>query len=346
MVRILKDDPVVEYAELNYMAHMTLVPNDTYYGLQWNLHDATYGGINMEGAWDIETGDPNVIIAILDTGVAYEDFNEFIQASDFAETHFVPGYDFINDDNHPNDDQGHGTHVAGTLAQSTNNEIGVAGIAFGCSLCPIKVLDEEGYGDHFTISQGIYFAIAQGARVINLSLGSDAHSRTLREAVAYAYDQGVTIVCSAGNEFLKGNAVSYPAAYDDYCIAVGATAFDKIRAPYSSTGDYVDLCAPGGNVLMDLNHDGYVDGILQQTFQTHVDDFAFWFLQGTSMAAPHVSGAAALLVSQGITKPDRVREALENTAVDLGQPGWDAQYGWGLVDVEAALLYWDDESSY
>jgi serine protease len=306
------------------------------------LHETSSGGINMEGAWDIEMGDPNVIIAILDTGIAYEDFDEFNQAPDFTQTRFIPGYDFINDDNHPNDDQGHGTHVAGTIAQSTNNEIGVAGIAFGCSLCPVKVLDHEGYGDHYTITQGIYYAVAQGARVINLSLGSDGDSNTLRNAIAYAYDQGVTIVCSAGNEFLKGNTVSYPAAYDDYCIAVGATAFDKTRAPYSNTGDYVDLCAPGGDVQRDLNQDGYVDGILQQTFQAEVDNFAFWFFQGTSMAAPHVSGAAALLISHGITEPDRVREALENTAVDLGQPGWDTQHGWGLLDVEAALLYWDD----
>lgn len=329
----------VDYAEVNPLVWAFFVPNDEFYSFQWNLQDGATGGINMEPAWDIHTGDPNVIVAVLDTGVAYEDFEDFTRAPDLAYTLFVPGYDFINDDEHPNDDQGHGTHVAGTIAQSTNNGAGVAGIAFGCAVMPVKVLDANGLGDHFAIASGIYFAVEQGAKVINLSLGAPGSSRTLYDAVAYAYHQGVTVVCSAGNEFFEGNPVIYPAAFDNYCIAVGASTYNLTRAFYSSTGSFVDVVAPGGDIFSDLNDDGFADGILQQTFQTDPGDFSYWFYQGTSMAAPHVSGAAALLISHGVTEPNRVREAIEQTAIDLGRPGVDSAFGWGLLDVGAAMLY-------
>ena len=338
VVELYNREPDIEYAELNYYAYAFFVPDDPLYSYQWHFND-TLAGINIEQAWDITTGDPNVIIAVLDTGVAYENFRNFQRAPDLANTRFVAGYDFVNNDKHPNDEEGHGTHVAGTLAQSTNNGLGIAGIAFGCSIMPVKVLSRRGEAPYTTIADGVYFAADNGADVINLSLGGPFDSDTLRDAVAYAYGKGVTIVCSAGNDG-AGAPPSYPAAYDAYCIAVGATRYDQTRAYYSTTGSYVDLAAPGGDIDVDQNGDGYFDGILQQTFDRNPKDWGYWFYQGTSVAAPHVSGVAALLISTGVTGPDVVREALESTAEDLGIPGWDVEYGWGLVDAYAALNYY------
>ncbi|MGE5297046.1 MAG: S8 family peptidase, partial [Solirubrobacterales bacterium] len=266
MVADFLEHESVEYAELNHVVRLFFVPDDPYFSYQWDLHDAATGGIDMEAAWDITKGDPNVIVAVIDTGVAYETYDVYKQAPDLVWTHFVAGYDFVNDDSHPNDDNGHGTHVTGTLAQSTNNALGVAGIAFDCSIMPVKVMDATGEGDYFTISQGIYFAANHGAKVINMSLGADSASTTLQNALAYAYQKGVTIVCAAGNEYESGNAPDYPAAYDAYCIAVGATRYDKQRADYSNTGSYLDVVAPGGDMEVDQNNDGYPDGIVQQTF--------------------------------------------------------------------------------
>ena len=339
MVEVFGKEQIVDYAEVNYYARITLIPDDRYYQYQWNLNNEISGGIHSEAAWDIQTGDPNVIVAVLDTGIAYEDFETFRQAPDLAGTHFVPGYDFINNDFHANDDQGHGTHVTGTIAQNTNNSIGVAGVAFGCSIMPVKVISSEGKGSHFDIARGIYFSANNGAKVINMSLGGEGDSVTLRDAVGYAYSLGVTVVCAAGNEFLDGNPKSYPAAYDDYCIAVGATRYDETRAYYSNTGSYIDVVAPGGDLLVDQNGDGYGDGILQQTFGVDPNVFSYWFFQGTSMAAPHVSGAAALLISNGLTDPDMVRNVIEKTAKDLGPEGWDEETGWGLINIGTALNY-------
>jgi serine protease len=364
MVELYSHEPQVEYAELNYYARAHFeAPNDPHYYYQWHMDD-TYqwtgvisdpdrelvdgtnpyggyngGGINLEPARDITTGDPNVIVAVLDTGVAYETYKNFIQAPDLANTRFVPGYDFSYKDEHPNDDDGHGTHVTGTIAQSTNNELGVVGIAYNCSIMPVKVLNRRGEAPYATIADGVYFAADNGADIINMSLGGPYDSITLRDAVAYAYGKGVTIICSAGNDG-AGGPINYPAAYNAYCIAVAATRYDQTRAYYSTTGSFVDLAAPGGDINIDQNGDGYVDGILQQTFGDNPKDMGYWFYQGTSMAAPHVSGLAALLISIGVTGPDNIREALENTAEDLGTPGKDIEYGWGLIDAYAALNYY------
>jgi serine protease len=339
MVHDFAEHEFVEYAELNYHVRVFFVPDDPYFRYQWDLDNKVTGGIGMEKAWAIETGDPNVIIAVLDSGVAFEDYGVYRRAPDLAETHFVPGYDFVNDDEHPNDDNGHGTHVTGTIAQSTNNNLGVAGVAFGCSIMPVKIIDANGLGDYFTIAQGIYFAINHGARVINLSLGGKASSTTLERALKSAYQSGLTVVCAAGNDYQNGNPVIYPAAYDSYCITVGATRYDNQRAPYSSTGPHIDVVAPGGDMRVDQNADGYPDGIVQQTFSMDPTSFAYYFFQGTSMATPHVSGLAGLLISHGVAKPDDVRQAIEQTAKDLGTPGWDQEYGWGLIDPNAALTY-------
>ena len=343
MVELYSKDHNVEYAEPNYIRHAHWTPNDEYYPLQWHLDNDVYGGINMEQAWDIETGDPSVIVAVIDTGVAYEDYMGYYLAPDLAQTSFVPGYDFVNNDSHPNDDNSHGTHVAGTIAQSTNNGIGVAGVAFNCSIMPVKVLDANDDGTDADVAVGIRWATDHGADVINLSLGGPGASITLRNACAYAYNHGVTIVASAGNEYEEGNPVEYPAAYDAYVIAVGATRYDETRSYYSNTGSYLDLTAPGGDMRVDQNDDGYADGVLQQTFNPdtkNAGDFAYWFFQGTSMSAPHVSGVAALLISQGTaTTPDDIRQVLQSTAEDHGVAGWDEEYGWGIVDAYAALMW-------
>lgn len=344
MVEIYKRNPNVEYAEPNFIAYAFWAPNDSLYPYQWHFDNAEYGGINMESAWDIETGHPSVIVAVIDSGVAYEDYQpsrkeKYYLAPDLAETFFEPGYDFVNDDAHPNDDDGHGTHVTGTIAQSTNNTIGVSGIAFNSSIMPIKVLDKRGSGTYADIADGIYFAANNGAQIINMSLGGANGSITLENAVAYVYENGVTIVCASGNDG-SATTVSYPAAYDAYCIAVGATRYDEAIAYYSNGGASLDLTAPGGDVTVDQNNDGYGDGVLQQTFDRKTNNWGYWFYQGTSMAAPHVSGVAALLIANGVaTTPDEVKEALQSTAEDKGSIGWDPEYGWGIVDAYAALNY-------
>jgi serine protease len=339
MIELYSNHEEIEYAEKNYYVRLMLVPNDELFPLQWNFYNDVYGGIQIEAAWDIQTGDPNVIIAVIDSGVAYENFGIYRQAPDLARTHFVPGYDFVNNDSHPNDDNGHGTHVTGVIAQSTNNGIGCAGVAFNCSIMPVKVMDSSGSGTTFTITRGIYFAAANGAKVFNMSLGTNSNSQTMRDAIAYAYSRGVIIVCAAGNDFEEGNPTTYPAAYDDYVIAVGATRFDQTRSFFSNTGSYLDITAPGGDLNVDQNGDGEPDGILQQTFSDNPANFGYYFAEGTSSATPHVSGAAALLVSNGLTDPNMIWEALEQSAVDVGTPGWDEEYGWGILNVWAALNY-------
>jgi len=328
----------VVYAEPNYIAYAQMVPNDPYYKYQWHLDNPEYGGIGMEEAWNISTGTSSVVVAVVDTGIAYEDYDRYCQAPDLAQTFFVPGYDFVYHDSHPNDDNRHGTHVAGTVAQSTNNSLGVAGVAFNTSLMPVKVLDRRGSGTYADVASGIRYAADNGAKVINLSLGGSSDSDTLKDAVAYAYGKGVTVIAACGND--NESVCLYPAAYDRYVIAVGATQYDETKAPYSNYGLSLDLVAPGGNNNLDQNNDGYADGVLQQTFRNSifVCDFAYYFFQGTSMATPHVSGVAALVIANGnATTPDEVRAALQETAEDLGETGRDDTYGWGLVDAYAAL---------
>jgi serine protease len=352
MVTLYQADDAVDYAEPNYIAHAVMVPNDPYYRYQWHLDNDVYGGIQMEDAWDIQTGAPSVIVAVIDTGVAYEDYREgwkrYYQAPDLAGTSFVAGYDFVNNDAHPNDDHAHGTHVTGTLAQTTTNNLGVAGVAFNARIMPVKVLDESGSGYYSWIENGIYYATDQGAQVISLSLGGGAHSESLENAVKYAYENGVTVIAAAGND--ASSTISYPAAYDDSVIAVGATRYDETLAYYSNYGSSLDLVAPGGDLTMDQNGDGYGDGVLQNTFNPNTrrtNDFGYWFFQGTSMATPHVSGVAALLIANGNadadndgkTTPDEVRAVLQETAEDNGNPGRDTTYGWGLVDAHAALQW-------
>ncbi|MDW8072283.1 MAG: S8 family serine peptidase, partial [Anaerolineae bacterium] len=329
-------EPNVVFAEPNYYAYASdvparpfaFIPNDPYFDRQWNLQ-----AIQAPQAWDY-AGGQGIVVAVVDSGVAYEDFEHYRRAPDLANTLFVAGYDFVNNDPHANDDFGHGTHVAGTIAQSTNNGRGVAGVAFGATLMPVKVLDARGQGGFDAVARGVIFAADQGARVINLSLSGRKPSRLLQEAVQYAVDKGALVVAAAGN---SGGAVEYPAAYDPI-IAVGAVDYRLQRARYSNFGSPLDLVAPGGDTRTDANGDGLPDGILQETFQGDPTRFALHNMEGTSMAAPHVSGVAALLFAfNPSATAAQVRQVLEATARDLGTPGFDENYGYGLVQAAAAL---------
>ncbi|HDL00974.1 MAG TPA: peptidase S8, partial [candidate division Zixibacteria bacterium] len=246
MVTEYSADPNVVYAEPNYILRSYMVPNDPYYVYQWHMPM-----INMEQAWDNNTGS-GVVVAILDVGVAYEDYDVYAQAPDLAQTNFVPGYDFINNDSHPNDDNGHGTHVCGTIAQSTNNNLGVTGIAYNSSIMPVKVLDASGSGASDVVANGIYYAADNGAQVINMSLGSSFLSTTIQAACNYAKSKGVTIVCAAGNSGQK--VLEYPAALEA-CISVSAVRFDSTLAGYSTYNDSVDITAPGGDTGVDQDGD-------------------------------------------------------------------------------------------
>ena len=338
LAALLLDNPVIESAEPNYYRYADFTPNDPLYFYQWH-----FPMIQMPSAWDKSSG-AGVIVAVLDTGVAYEDYGPYVQAPDLAGTTFVAGWDFVNEDWHPNDDESHGTHVTGTIAQTTNNAMGVAGIAYGAKIMPVKVLDWMGGGTDQWVADGIVWAVNHGAQVLNLSLGGPSPSSVLEDVVNDAYDNGVTVVAAAGNHNwdVSNPGVSYPAAYEN-CIAVGAVRYDETRTYYSNYGPALDLVAPGGDLRVDQDGNGYTDGILQQTFDPYTKDytdFLYWFFQGTSVAVPHVSGVAALLIAHGnATTPDEVRAVLENTAKDKGIAGWDEEYGHGLIQASDALDY-------
>lgn len=330
VIESLHRSGLVEKAVPNFIRRADFTPDDPLFGDQWNLKEkADGGGIDMEAAWETQKGDVSVVVAILDTGVAYQDRGIYKRAPDLAETGFVQGYDFINGDPYADDDNWHGTHVCGTVAQSTDNTLGVAGVAFRCSIMPVKVLDQEGVGSDAAIIQGIRYAADNGADVINMSLSGEDESEILKEAVDYAASKGVIVCASSGNN--GRDAVAYPAGYRS-CIAVGATDRQSRRAGYSNYGDALDVVAPGGNAA---------EGILQQTYRYRgqpTGPFDYVESDGTSMASPHAAGVCALIKSKNPNwGAADVRGALASTCVDLGAAGWDPQYGFGLIDAAGAL---------
>ena len=277
-----------EYIEPNYIYHQLEVPNDPEYSKQWNLHT-----INVEQAWDETKGD-GVTVAVIDTGVT--------KVPDLKLTKFVRGYDFVNDRVSANDDNGHGTHVAGTIAQSTNNGYGVAGIAYEAKVMPLKVLAAGGGGTIADIAEAIKFAADRDVDVINMSLGGAGESHLMKEAIDYAYNKDVAIIAAAGNE--NRNAASYPARYP-HVISVAATDAAGEKAPYSNYGAGVDISAPGGSETAK---------IIQNTIDPSTGESTFVGFQGTSMAAPHVAGVAALVKASGVSEPEQVLDVLKRSA--------------------------------
>jgi serine protease len=321
----IRQDPNVEAAEPLMTLHASYQPNDPGFGDQWNLKM-----IHMPEAWEVSRG-KGVVVAVLDTGIAYEDHDDFRQVPDLKGVKFVEGYDFVNDDTHANDDHGHGTHVAGTIAQATNNGEGVAGVAFEATLMPVKVLDHFGSGTTAAISDAIRWAVDHGAKVLNLSLGGGGRSAVMEHAVEYARAHGAVVVCAAGNG--GRGVVEFPAAYPG-SVAVAAVGPTGERAPYSSWGKELDVAAPGGDKSR-----GEGSGIVQNTIDpTDVSKSVYASYQGTSMATPHVAAVAALLWAAGAKNPDQVEQALFASAhPPKGATGWTEQFGHGVIDAQAAL---------
>jgi serine protease len=304
-------------------------PDDPCFRYQWHLRQ-----VHLPDAWKLGQG-RGVTVAVIDTGVT--------RVPDLKDTKIVPGYNFVADNDRAEDDHGHGTHVAGTIAQATNNKLGVAGVAFGATIMPLKVLSADGRGSMAAIAQAIRYAADHGAKVINMSLGGPFPVVTIRHAVDYARDKGVTVVAAAGND--GRGRVSYPARYPGV-VAVASTQFDEKTTFYSNWGKEIDIAGPGGNTRVDQNGDGKPDGVLQNTVvpgDISRTDY-LWFM-GTSMASPHVAGVAALVVGAGVTRPDAVEAVLLETARrpkaaskgDSASARLDDHYGAGIVDANAAL---------
>ena len=297
----LQSDARFRFAEPNYIAHTTGRPDDPRLNEQWGLNQ-----ISVFNAWDHGMGE-GIIVAVLDTGVqsgGHDGIHDLQTGRDF-----VYGGSMY-------DAYGHGTHVSGTIAQKTDNGVGVAGVAPGVTLLPVKVLGDSGSGSLYGIAQGIIWAADEGASVINMSIGFWGGSQSVQEAVQYANNKGVVVVAAAGNE--DTSQLNYPAAYSEV-ISVGATTSTDRLASFTNWGQGLDLVAPGVDILQE------------------VPSWYYSAWSGTSMATPHVAAVAALVMAQGISDPEVVRQILQESATDLGDAGYDIWYGYGLLNAEAAV---------
>jgi serine protease len=308
------------------------------------------GGIDAVGAWRhlIEAGRPGAagtLVAVLDSGIAYRSFGgRFRRSPDFGPRQFVPGYDFVGHDRLPLDVGGHGTHVAGTIAEKTDNGIGVTGLAYNAKLMPIRVLNSKGEGNALRIARAIRFAIAHHAQVINMSFNFDCGEQVpmVNEALRAAYRHGVVTVASAGN-LSSDECVSAPAT-GPRVIGVGATTEGACLGKYSLAGPAVDLVAPGGGRPEKRCPSVAARPIYQVTLRAKsTDEFGIPAnYAGTSMAAAHVSGVAAMVLASRVIDPalspekrvEAVARQLRGTARDLGYPR--PRQGAGLVDAARA----------
>jgi serine protease len=381
----LNAQPEVAEAEPNALYRTSNTPNDPgFVQRQWNLT-----ALDMPRAWDINPGaTDNLTVAVVDTGItAVNRSYSFVTwngrttqnvavpygiSPDFNASRLVTPRDFVFWDGPVLDMQGHGTHVASTIGEDTNNSIAEAGIAYRVKLMPVKVcvgfwevqfaMTASGYRGYVPadsggcptseIVDGIRFAADNGAKVINLSLGGAEPSTTLRDALIYAVSKGAFVAVAMGNEYQEGNPIEYPAAYAsdiDGVMSVGAVGPSLKRAYYSSTGPHIEIAAPGGD-----DHEGGANGMIWQAtifradsnptvvVSPRFDRYAESAYEGTSMAAPHVAGVAALILSQGVTSPAAVEMLIKKTALALGAPdantpGRNREYGYGLIQPRAAL---------
>jgi serine protease len=363
-LRRLRAQRDVEWAVPDYTAHAAgaLVPNDPGNGhapkdweqLQWNFVGEF--GVDAPDAWanlaaDGAPGGKGVTVAVLDTGVAYANRGPFRRSPDFSRDQFVHGYDFVARNPFPNDRNGHGTLVAATIAEATNNRYGLTGLAYGAHIMPVRVLDSSGEGEASTIAQGVFFAVRHGAQVINLSLefspgvtASDIPE--LIEALRYAHHRGVLVVAAAGNE--GHSAIAYPARAP-YVVSVGATTEHGCLAAYSNDGSGLTLVAPGGGPDAALTGDPNCRpeqpagrDVYQVTFagsSPRVFGIPSGY-EGTSMATPHVAATAALIIASRVLGPHptpaQLTARLRATARKLGAGGDERLYGAGLVNAAEA----------
>ncbi len=361
----LRRQPGVAYAEPNYIAHTAgaFYPDDPgranvsqgWQKLQWNMLPAA--GVDAPRAWanllaDGRPGGRGVTVAVLDTGVAYRDWKQFSRSPDFASTKFVAPHDFVANNAFPLDRVGHGTFVAGVVAEATNNKVGLTGLAYGASIMPVRVLDAQGEGDETVIARGIRYAATHGAQIINLSLEflptqvrSAADIPEIVSAIGFARRRGAIIVGAAGND--ESDQLAYPARVAGV-ISVGATTRDRCLAAYSNGGSQLALVAPGGGddaiVRDDLNchPDRNLPSIYQLTLTPpHWGQFGYPnYYIGTSMASPEVAATAALVIASRVLgthpTPDQVLARLEKTATPLGGSAPNSIYGYGLLNAGAA----------
>ncbi|WDT76892.1 MAG: S8 family serine peptidase [Candidatus Manganitrophus sp.] len=353
-IRRLRRDPDVVYAEPNFIRKHFFTPNDTHFGKQWH-----YELINLPQAWDVTQGNNNTTVAVIDTGVLFNhpDLSarlipgfDFISSTDISRDGDGPDADATDEGDDPRGESSsfHGTHVAGTIGAATNNNSGVAGVTRFTQIMPLRVLGAGG-GLDSDIAEAILYAAGgedentpKRAHIINMSLGGQGFSQTMQNAITTARNKGVIVVAAAGNE--NTSALTSPAGLDGV-ISVSAVDLNATKAPYSNFGSKVDIAAPGGNAAADLNGDGFADGVLS-TQGNDAGEFGFRFLQGTSMAAPHVAGVIALMLAVNDQLiPDDIDRLLAGThpgttqriTRDLGATGRDDLYGHGLIDAALAV---------